>query len=93
MKKLLTENSFAIITGLAAAASSVLIRKALDKAVEKKTGKRPPLNPDHEDYNVKDVLIYSAATAVVGATAKVLVRHLTTKEWKKLDGDMPDEIE
>ena len=74
-------------------ASSVLIRKAIHKTVEKKTGKKAPLNPNHEDYKFKDVLIYSAATAVVGATAKVLVRHLTTKEWKKLDGDTPEEIE
>lgn len=93
MKKILSKNSFAIITGLAAAASSVLIRKAIHKSVEKKTGKKAPLNPNHKDYNLKDVLIYSAATAVVGATAKVLVRHLTTKEWKKLDGDTPEEIE
>lgn len=93
MKKLLTEKSFAIITGLAAVASSVLIRKAIHKTVEKKTGKKAPLNPDHKDYNFKEVFFYSAATAVVGATAKVLVRHLTTKEWKKLDGDTPEEIQ
>ena len=93
LKKLLTENSFAIITGLAAAASSVLIRKAIDKTIEKKTGKKAPLNPNHKDYKLKDVLIYSAATALAGATAKVLVRHLTTKEWKRLDGDTPEDIE
>lgn len=93
MKKLLSENSFTIITGAAAVASSVLIRKAIHKTVEKRTGKKAPLNPDHTDYNFKEVLLYSAATAVIGATAKVLVRHFTTKEWKKLDGNTPEDIE
>ena len=93
MKKLLSEKSFTIITGLVAAGSSILIRKAIQKTFEKKTGKRAPMNPNHEDYRLGDVLIYTAVTAVVGASAKVLMRHLTTKEWKKLDGDTPENIE
>ncbi len=92
MSNLLSKNKFKIITAIAALGAAKLAKVLVDKQYERSTGDAPPKNPENENHKLLNVLIYTSATAVVGAVVGVLAREIVTTQWKKVDGELPDEL-
>lgn len=92
MGNLLSKNKFKIITGVLALGAAAATKKIIDNRYEHTTGDEPPKNPEDENYNLIDVLIYTSATAVIGAVISVLIRDLVTRQWKNMDGELPTEL-
>lgn len=92
MNKILSKNKFKIVTAVLALGAAAAAKKFIDSRYEHKTGDEPPVNPQDENYNLMDVLIYTSATALIGSVISVLVRDLVTRQWKHMDGDLPSEL-
>lgn len=92
MSNLLSKNKFKIVTAVLALGAAAAAKKFVNSRYEHQTGDEPPLNPEDENYNLVDVLIYTSATALIGSVVSVLVRDLVTRQWKNLDGEVPDKL-
>ena len=92
MSKFLSENKFEIITAVIALGAATAAKKFVDKQYERSTGDEPPKNPEDKNYNLLDVLLYTSATAVLGAVVSVIAREIVTNRWKKVDGELPKEL-
>lgn len=92
MSNFLSKNKFKIVSALIAVGAAAVAKKMVDKQYEKSTGAEPPKNPEDENYNMVDVLIYTSATALLGAAVQVLARDLMTRQWKNMDGELPEEL-
>jgi hypothetical protein len=93
MSKHLTKRRFDILSTAITLGMVALTKKIIDKQYTKATGSLPPKDPSEENVPLATILIYSAATAAAGATAEILVRKFLAKQWKKMDGDLPDYLE
>lgn len=92
MSKILNKNTFRIVTAIVALGAAAGAKKFIDSRFQHKTGDEPPVNPEDENYNLMDVLIYTSATALLGSVVSVLVRDLTTRQWKQMGGELPKEL-
>ncbi|WP_169817492.1 DUF4235 domain-containing protein [Algoriphagus vanfongensis] len=88
----LTETKFQITSALFALGAAALVKAAVDNRYEAFTGKPAPKNPESEEDSLGAVIAYTAITAVVGLSVKILVRKYFTKQWKKADGDVPKHL-
>ena len=93
MNIILNKNKFKIITAVLALGAATAVKRFIDNRYENQTGDEPPLNPEDENYNLMEVLIYTSATALIGSVVSVLMRDLVTRQWKNLDGELPDELQ
>lgn len=92
MNNILSKNKFKIVTAVLALGAAAAAKKFIDSRYEHKTGDEPPNNPEDENYNLMDVLIYTSATALIGSVISVLVRDLVTRQWRNMDGELPNEL-
>ena len=92
MSNLLSKNKFRIINAVVALGAATLAKKLVDSQFERATGDEPPRNPESNNYNLWDVLLYTSATAVVGAVVSVISREIVTNQWSKADGELPEEL-
>ncbi|EAZ82832.1 DUF4235 domain-containing protein [Algoriphagus machipongonensis] len=88
----LSKNKFTLLSTLLTVGVAALAKTAVDNRYEKITGKSAPKNPETDDASLGDVILYTAITAAVGMTVKLLVRKFFTKKWKKLDGEVPKHL-
>lgn len=88
----LSENKFEILSVVLSLGVATLAKSAIDNRYEAITGKEAPKNPESEDASLGNVILYTALTAAIGVTAKILVRKYFTKQWKKMDGKVPNHL-
>jgi len=88
----LSKNKFEILSVVLSLGVATLAKAAVDNRYEAITGKEAPKNPDSEDASLGNVILYTALTAAIGVTAKILVRKYFTKQWKKMDGNVPNHL-
>jgi hypothetical protein len=92
MKRILTKKAFGVFSTIVTLAASAIVSKGIDKRYEKRTGQKPPKNPEAGDVSTKQVLIYTAATAAATVAAQIFVRKALTKGWKKANGELPSDL-
>ena len=85
----LSKNKYQILSAVLSIGVAALAKAAVDNRYKAITGKPAPKNPESDHASLGKVVLYTAITAAVGVTAKILVRKFFTKEWKKLDGKVP----
>lgn len=88
----LNKNTFNIITALVALGAATAVNRFIDSRYARNTGELPPLNPEDENYNLAEVLIYTSATTLVASAVSVLVKDLVNRQWKNRGNELPDEI-
>ncbi|UZD23559.1 DUF4235 domain-containing protein [Algoriphagus halophytocola] len=85
----LSENKFTILSAALSIGVAALAKAAIANRYQAITGEPAPKNPESKEASFGKVVLYTAITAAVGVSAKILVRKFFTKEWKKMDGDLP----
>jgi hypothetical protein len=88
----LSKNNFDLLSTALPLGIAALAKIALDNRYEAATGKAAPRNLDSDEASVAKVIMYTALTAAVGISVKILVRKFLTNQWKKMDGELPDHI-
>lgn len=88
----LTENKFQILSALLTLGAAALVKAAVDHRYEAITGKPAPKNPESHEASLGNVIAYTAITAAIGITVKTLVRKYFTKQWKKVNGEVPKHL-
>lgn len=88
----LSKNKFTILSALLSLGVAALAKAAVDNRYEAFTGDPAPKNPETNQASFGEVVLYTAITAAVGITAKLLVRKFFTKQWKKMDGEVPKHL-
>ncbi|MBN7816979.1 DUF4235 domain-containing protein [Algoriphagus pacificus] len=85
----LSKNKFNILSAVLSIGMAALAKSAVDNRYTALTGDPAPKNPESDKASFAEVVVYAAVTAAVGVSAKLLVRKLFTKQWKKMDGEVP----
>ena len=88
----LTKNKFTILSAVLSVGVAALAKAAVDNRYKAITGEPAPKNPESDEATFGRVVLYTAITAAVGISAKMLVRKYFTKQWKKMDGDLPKHL-
>ncbi|PZX59751.1 uncharacterized protein DUF4235 [Algoriphagus ratkowskyi] len=88
----LSKTKFQIISAVLSLSVAALAKAAVDNRYEAVTGDPAPINPESDDATFAKVLLYTSITAAVGISVKLLVRKFLTKQWKKMDGELPEHI-
>lgn len=88
----LSKNKFTILSAVLSLGVAALAKAAVDNRYEAITGKPAPKNPETHEASFGNVVLYTAITAAVGITAKLIVRKYFTKQWKELDGEVPKHL-
>jgi hypothetical protein len=88
----LSKTKFQILSALLSLGVAALAKAAVDNRYEAITGKEAPKNPESAEATLGNVILYTAFTAAVGVTAKIIVRKYFTKQWKKVDGNVPKHL-
>lgn len=89
----LSENKFTILSAVLSLGVAALAKAAIDNRYEAVTGDPAPKNPETDQASFGKVVLYTAITAAVGISAKLLVRKFFTKKWKEMDGEVPKHLE
>ncbi|MEB2778441.1 DUF4235 domain-containing protein [Algoriphagus sp. D3-2-R+10] len=85
----LSKNKFTILSAVLSLGVAALAKAAVDNRYKAITGEPAPKNPESDEASFGKVVLYTAITAVIGITIKIFVRKLFTKQWKKMDGQVP----
>ncbi len=88
----LTKNKFQIVSAILSLGVAALAKAAVDNRYEAATGDPAPKNPETDEASFAKIVLYAAITAAVGISAKLLMRKFITKQWKKMDGELPEHI-
>lgn len=88
----LSKNKFTILSAVLSLGVAALAKAAVDNRYEAVTGDPAPKNPETDEATFGEVVLYTAITAAVGITAKLLVRKFFTNQWKKMDGEVPKHL-
>lgn len=88
----LSKNKFTVLSALLSVGVAALAKAAIDNRYEAVTGSPAPKNPETDEASMGEVVLYTAITAAVGVSIKLLVRKFFTKKWKDLDGDVPKHL-
>lgn len=88
----LSKNKFTVLSALLSVGVAALAKAAIDNRYEALTGSPAPKNPETDEASMGEVVLYTAITAAVGVSIKLLVRKFFTKKWKDLDGDVPKHL-
>ncbi|MBB6328252.1 hypothetical protein FHS59_003895 [Algoriphagus iocasae] len=88
----LSKNKFQILSALLSLGVAALAKAAVDNRYEAITGKPAPKNPETAEASIGNVILYTAISAAIGITAKLVVRKYFTKQWKKVDGEVPKHL-
>jgi uncharacterized membrane protein YeaQ/YmgE (transglycosylase-associated protein family) len=88
----LDENKFNVAVFVFSFIGAALIKTAVSKSYTAITSKEFTDNPEHEDYNLREVLLFSITTGIIGAITKVFTKKLVTIGWKKAGGNTPKQI-
>ncbi len=88
----LSKTKFQILSALLSLGVAALAKAAVDNRYEAISGKPAPKNPETDEATLVNVILYTAITAAVGVTAKLIVRKYFTKQWKELDGEVPKHL-
>ncbi len=91
-KKYLTENRFKALEFIAAFGISFLAKELVKKGWKKVVKTPPPDNPYSSVASIKEVILFSVSLALVSTSIKLLTRHKLAKQWDKMDGDLPQEL-
>ncbi|HVU62010.1 MAG TPA: DUF4235 domain-containing protein [Mycobacteriales bacterium] len=78
-----------VLSGLGAAATTAVARKALTKGWTKATGKEPPADPAHPDVRWRDAVGWAAASAAVVAVARLIAQRRVAATWRRASGTLP----
>jgi len=89
MNKYLTQKNYLIAVTASAFIVSKVIKTVIKKSYGKYRGEEPPENPEQTNASLSEVLIFSLGTALIGATAKIMVRKLLAKKWRDHGGELP----
>ena len=88
----LDENKFNLAVFVFSFLGAALIKSAVSKSYTAITSKELTDNPEHEDYNLREVLLFSITTGVISAVTKVFTKKIVTQGWKKVGGSTPEKI-
>lgn len=88
----LSKNKFTVLSALLSVGVATLAKAAIDNRYEAFTGSPAPKNPETDEASMGEVVLYTAITAAVGVSIKLLMRKFFTKKWKDLDGDVPKHL-
>lgn len=89
----LNKKYYLISATAATFAVSRLVKMLIKKGYKNHTGKQPPENPEAKNASLKEVLLFSFATALVGATAKIIARKYLAKAWQSQGGELPAHLD
>lgn len=81
-----------VLGAVAAAASTMVARKALTTGWRKVTGKEPPAEPANPDTRLAEAAGWAAASAGVVAVAQVMARRKVAATWRSASGELPPGI-
>lgn len=88
----LSKNKFTILSAVLSLGVAALAKAAIDNRYEAVTGDPAPKNPETDEASFGKVVLYSAITAAISISVKLLVRKFFTKQWKNMDGDVPGHL-
>ncbi|MAR71928.1 MAG: hypothetical protein CME78_06825 [Halomonas sp.] len=77
------ETLWSIVGSAAAVGASVMSRKAAKRAYQKVSDKEPPENPDRDDVEWREAILWGAATGVMVGVARVVGRSAGRKALDK----------
>lgn len=78
-----------VLSGIGAAATTAVARKALTKSWTKATGKEPPANPANPDVRWREAVGWAAASAAVVAVARLVAQRRVAATWRRASGTLP----
>lgn len=88
----LSKNKFTILSAALSLGVAAIAKAAFDNRYEAFTGEPAPKNPESDEASLGKIVFYTAITAAIGVTAKLIVRKFFTKKWKKMDGKVPKHL-
>jgi hypothetical protein len=78
-----------VIRGIAATTAAVVARKSLARSWRAVMGSSPPKYPVRSSVCWRDAVLWAAASAAVGATARLAARELSGRVQLRLTGEEP----
>jgi hypothetical protein len=78
-----------VLSGIGAAVTAAVARKALTTGWKKATGKEPPTDPAHPDVRWREAAGWAAASAAVAAVARLLAQRRVAETWRRASGTLP----
>jgi hypothetical protein len=77
---------------VAAFAAASAAKTALDKLWTVGTGKKPPANPENPETELREAVIWSAATGMAVALARMLAQRRAASYYQRSTGHLPAEL-
>jgi hypothetical protein len=73
--------------------AGILVRKAIETAWEKSTGKPPPRNPESPETTWAEAIAWAMLSAVAVAAARLLATRQAAQYWRRSTGSLPPGLE
>lgn len=73
--------------------ASILVRKAIETAWEKGTGRPPPRNPESPETTWAEAIAWAMLSGVAVAGARLLASRKAAQYWKHSTGGLPPGLE
>ena len=73
--------------------AGIVMRKAIETAWEKSTGKPPPRNPESPETTWAEAIAWAMLSGVAVAVARLLATRKAADYWQRTTGNLPPGLE